>query len=430
MPKQSQTRRYNEPHSYVRLLGSIDPLTDLGAGTQKDSDSVDTKRGAVFCPLDTEAVKLITTLPEAVRNHSVGVLAGKLAQHLGMACDAILLIELLSLLAGRMGMGINLDIVTPDLTADLFIANRVLQLAGDKVRRINSLFELQIQESSQFDNVWLVLLRGSQPKLFRDATEIVTRLLDSQSFPCIWRIAEKPPIQPGLGPTLRLLTGHAERDFKGFAEHFTAPSISTSAEDLAALLEEEWPRPTCQPKMRERLRCPLRPEEKLTVERLLTVISAVRIKASEYGSKTSSTPPSVTEPIAWEDYACLRSLLVHLPIPKANTQLTPEAAQTAETIYHHVHRQGYQNYLPEVDQHHQRWFTRCQATDWTRKSYNTVKAHLEQMEAEGLLRATQAENAKQRGKQIHYRFLDGISPPFVAKNPFTVLPEAIAPECC
>ena len=60
---------------------------------------------------------------------------------------------------------------------------------------------------------------------------------------------------------------------------------------------------------------------------------------------------------------------------------------------------------------------------WTGLSYNTVKKHLRQLEEEGLLRSTVAENNREQGRQIHFQFVDNRAPPFAWKNPFEGLPQ-------
>ena len=60
---------------------------------------------------------------------------------------------------------------------------------------------------------------------------------------------------------------------------------------------------------------------------------------------------------------------------------------------------------------------------WTEYGYNTVKKHLQELEDDGIVVSTVAENNRDHGRQIHFRFADGRVPPFRWKNPFENLPD-------
>jgi DNA-binding transcriptional ArsR family regulator len=84
--------------------------------------------------------------------------------------------------------------------------------------------------------------------------------------------------------------------------------------------------------------------------------------------------------------------------------------------------------LPDLSVYGPKWFTRGNAMDWTDLSYNTVKKHLRQLEEEGLLRSTVAQNNREQGRQIHFQFVDNRAPPFAWKNPFEGLPQLAPPR--
>lgn len=375
--------------------------------------------------------------PIEVRQHAVGKLATVLGAHLGITCDPICLVELLSLIGGSLAMPINLDIVTPEPTARLFVANGILRLAADKVHRINQLWEFQKLEQDGFRDCWAVLVRGGGRTLFREATEIASQVFDENGgMPSIWRIAEEPPRRLGLGPTLRVVE-IGQPNFRGLAERLIANASCNIGTWLGSAIA--WKeRPSLRCSFRDKIRSSLRPEEKLIVERMLGVVATVRLLLDgairkigagviELGAVDGTEIGEAVE-ISGADYCCVRSLLIDLPVPDVSRQLTPEAVSAAAVIYERVHRPGYQCYLPDESTDTD-WFKRGDAVLWTSKSYNTVKSYLEAMKDDGLLVATKAENGEQRGKEIHYRFVEGVRPPFVTKNPFEYLPALSADEC-
>ena len=340
--------------------------------------------------------------PEDVCQHPLGNIAQNLAAYLGHPCDLITLTEWLSLLGGWMAMPINLDIITPDLTADLMIADRVLQLADENVQRVNQLGEIHDLEAADFCDTCAVLVRGGHRNLFRSATELTARTVSTdQDLPSIWRIDDQLPVRPGLGPTIRMLTANIERDFRGFAESYAmAPSSTSSHAD--ALHMTAWPsRITIECPFRARLRCHIRPEEKLIVERLLALISAVRIHLNTGNFR----PAGGRNLILARDQSpgriirCLRAVLVNLPVSGGRTRSSPrrrprrprcsttESTTRATSVTCRMLTRGTTGGLRGT------W-------PWSgpARSYNTVKDHLAQMEAEGLVQGDHGPERQGEGQ--------------------------------
>ena len=95
----------------------------------------------------------------------------------------------------------------------------------------------------------------------------------------------------------------------------------------------------------------------------------------------------------------------------------------AEAIYDAIHGAKKGIELPDLSQHKATWFTRQDAIGWTKLGYSTVKQHLRDLEEEGLVQSTVAQNNRECGKQIHFRIVDGRTPPFERRNPFEGLPD-------
>ena len=80
--------------------------------------------------------------------------------------------------------------------------------------------------------------------------------------------------------------------------------------------------------------------------------------------------------------------------------------------------------LPDRSAEGSKWFRRGEAVRWTGLGYTAVKAHLAELEGEGLIRSTVGPDDRKQGREIYYRFLDSRAPPFTWRNPFDSLPTA------
>ncbi len=158
----------------------------------------------------------------------------------------------------------------------------------------------------------------------------------------------------------------------------------------------------------------VKPEPMLVFERLLRTMAALRMALREL------QPPQIEiEPC---DYSAARSVLLSLPMVPAERLPSPDAVELAACLYAQLRKQpGIE--LPDLSDAGATWFTRKQVQLWVDRGYNTAKKYLAELEANGILQSTVAENNRRRGKQQHYRFVDGIKPPFVSKHPFGRLPE-------
>jgi hypothetical protein len=156
----------------------------------------------------------------------------------------------------------------------------------------------------------------------------------------------------------------------------------------------------------------------LVFERLLRVLVALRITPTDTRSEHQEILPA--------DYHAARALLTCLPLTPVDRELSPQALQTAMTVYEALQGEDTQLALPDLSKDGHKWFTRTDARTWTELGYNTVKKHLHELEGEGILMTTIAENNRERGRQIHYRFAEGRAPPFEWTNPFVGLPDLVA----
>lgn len=112
-----------------------------------------------------------------LRAHPVFALVNRVARHVGIARDLIQVIEFLSLAAGRMVLPLNIDIVTDQWAADLFIANRMIDLLPDAVARVSTYKQFRELERTSFTGLAVVLVHGRHEFRFRDFTETLARLL-------------------------------------------------------------------------------------------------------------------------------------------------------------------------------------------------------------------------------------------------------------
>jgi hypothetical protein len=153
----------------------------------------------------------------------------------------------------------------------------------------------------------------------------------------------------------------------------------------------------------------------LIFERLLQVIADLR------RILTQSTP--TTEMVVPADYNAARTLLRLLPLAPADRTISSQALATAQRLFVAARSAQHQLVVPDRSADGHSWFTRIDAVKWADFSYTTAKKLLSELEDEGILESTIAQNNRERGRVIHYRFADGRHSPFGWRNPFELLPK-------
>lgn len=363
----------------------------------------------------------------SLRSHPVFPVADILARYLGLPRSLVQLVQYFSLAAGRMVTPIHLEIISDSWDVDLHVANAILDLLHENVPRVDTHRQLRALERKDFNGLAAILIRGDHPFLFRNATEYTARLTLSDFYlPSVWRVTERPLTLPSVASTLRLhvsrdsdaeQSGAAARDIDYFGESFATLVCTGDDEFLAEIILQLPQQPTYDCPFRERYRRTVGPSMMLVFERLLLVLTALRIQWATSADRRREITPA--------DYYAARSLLTTLPLVPIDRRLSPSALKTAETIFDSIQRTGHQLTLPDRSSEGYGWFTRKDAKDWTGLSYTSVKKHLQELEDEGLLLSTLHQNSRDYGKQIHFRFRPGEGPPFGWRNPFDGLPESI-----
>jgi hypothetical protein len=372
-----------------------------------------------------------------LRAHPVFQLADVLAAYLGVQRDLIQFIEFLSLAAGRMVMPISLDVHSDNLTIDLHTANRILDLRHDHVARVDTHRDFRDLERRGFHlppparnsygkdppsnprPLSAILIRGNHRFLHRDVTEYTARMLGSDfALPSLWRIADVSAPLPPVPSTLRLQTGLTARGLDEFGCEFCVYRAKGEETVLATIVEALPFQPVFSNPLRTQYRDTLPPERALVFERLVQVIVALRIQVPGAHSRKPE--------VLLDDYSAARALALALPLMPVDRQVSPQALTSAERIFAGVNDPNFQLELPDQSLQGHKWFSRRDAVTWTGWAYNTVKNQLRELENEGILQTTVAESNRERGRQIHYRFGAGHSPPFAWKNPFELLPDLAA----
>ena len=359
-------------------------------------------------------------IPVEVRDHAIYQLVLYLGTLLSVPCDIIHLAQLLSLVAGKMSLPIHLDIVTGSLGADLLFTSRILQL--EKFGRIDTTSDLRRGEVERFRGFAVLLIRGSHPRLFREATELTTQIFNElHSIPSVWRISDSSPRFGGVGPALTLMADQTPRDFTGFGTAFgTAPQV-IQANNLRAIIEPLPIQPKYECPFQEALKAEMKPENKMIAERLLLIVTVVREMLTNKESPAIATI---------DDYRCLRSLLTKLPVVGPDVAISPQALETAEILQDYIGQENYQCPVPDLSNTGHKWFDRRTAQQLSGKCYNTAKAYINEMIDAGLVITSDEEGPRGRGIKQHYRFL-APTQRFAAANPFEALPSAeeIAAVC-
>jgi hypothetical protein len=153
----------------------------------------------------------------------------------------------------------------------------------------------------------------------------------------------------------------------------------------------------------------------LILERLLQVVANLRRVVCGFGR----AEPAVTP----EDYRAVRALLSSLPLAPIDRSISAHAIDTADRLFKAIGSNDHQLSLPDRSTEGHGWFTRADAIRWTGFGYTTVKKHLGELEDDGILVSTVAQNNRDHGRQIHFRFADTRAPPFGWANPFEALPD-------
>jgi len=352
-----------------------------------------------------------------LRAHPVFSIITRVARHVGVARDLIQVIEFLSLAAGRMVLPLNIDIVTDQWAADLFIANRMIDLLPGAVARVSTYKQFRELERTGFARLAVVLVHGRHEFRFRDFTETLARILQQDcELPSLWRITDHMPTEPCVPSTLRLLTPQTSRDLGDFGTAFATYRTSAEEAYLADLLQRLPLQPSYPNPLHAQYRsAALTPDGALVLERLLLIVAALRT--------TLSSSIGVGQSIDARDYAAVRALLLHLPLTPIGRRLAPQTLESADALHERVQEPTYHLPLPDHSSEGEKWFTRDDARRWLDVGYTTAKKRLAEMEDEGILCSTVAENNRERGRQIHYRFANGSVPPFGWRNPFATLPD-------
>jgi hypothetical protein len=352
----------------------------------------------------------------ALRAHPLTCLADWLATYTGVDRNLIQLMEMLSLAGGRMGCPLHLDVRSDDLAADLHLANRILDLGEKAVAKVDSLSCFRKLEQQGLGQLYVVQVLARGGSLFRDITSRLARSSPIGTLPSVWRIDDQADGPPAPG-ALCLMTIEAERDLCRFGSTYAtsgfSPQASEASKNLIDFLKRlsNTPASPCPFNVSHAAR--LTPENSLILERVLQVFAA---------SRAALSSEAHTGSVSSEDYNAVRALLCELPLTPAARSIPPAAVATAETIFEHATDPAHQLSLPGHSNQGTSWFTREDAKNWTGLSYNTVKKNLRHMEEDGLVQSTVAETNRQRGRTIHFRFVQNCSPPFTIRNPFEVLP--------
>jgi hypothetical protein len=352
-----------------------------------------------------------------LRSHPVFPVLNRVACHVGVSRDLIQSIEFLSLAAGKMVLPVNIDLYSEHWAVDLFVTNRITDLLPGAVARVMTYRQFRELEKKEFSGLAVILVQGQHRSRYRDFTEILARLLAQDlHLPSLWRISDHVPHEPSVCTTLRLTASQTARDLSEFGANFASYRTSREEAYLAGLLTQLPLQPSYPNPLRSIYdTTPLSQDARLVLERLLLVLAAFRVTLSI----TPERQPMVTP----ADYAAVRALLINLPLTPIGRKLSPRTLVAAEVLYARLQDANYQLALPDRSGEGCKWFTRENARLWIDASYTTTKERLDEMVDEGLLRSTRTENNRERGRQIHFRFCTGRTPPFEWQNPYACLPE-------
>jgi DNA-binding transcriptional ArsR family regulator len=379
----------------------------------------------------------ISELAELLDGHPLRETADHLGDYLGVGVDAISLMMFVSRAAGRLGIPINLAIYSDDPGAEHLIADRIINIVPETVKRAETIKRFRDLVEQAFEDTELVLVRSLHNDLFRFATEAACRDTAKACPPSVWLISDDQSAVPRLGPTLALMARQTDRSLTGFGHHFSRTPESEerpSLKKLRQVMLQLGHRRRYECPFQDRLRAALKPSLTIVFSRTLATIAALRIEMANIKGEYQPKSESV---ISIDDYRVTRSLLIALPTPRELSHLSPYAAETGAELYEaFVENSNHQLTIPDNSAFGNKAFTRQQAVETSGQSYNTVKDHLKRLEDEGIVESLLVnelrKNARVRrqGVQIYYRFSPTKSPPFGTSSPFASLPtvEQIAGE--
>lgn len=370
------------------------------------------------------------TLAETLDGSRLLEIAESLGAYLGTGCDALSMALFLSRAGGRMGLPFNLAIYTDNPGADCLIADRIANILPEGHQRADTIKQFRALVDSGFADSEVVLIRSLHDSLFRYASEASCRDTSTGNWaPSLWLIADAQSDRPILGPTLPILAAQIERSLRGFGHHYVGPREEprTSQRDfLRRLLLELRPQRALHCPFQKQIRADIRPDEMLVFNRLLRVLSALRVEAL-YSENQHVRPEDLG--VLIEDYRVAKGFLARLAVSPIHSRLSPYSVGTGELLYDAVvANDDYQQTVPSLSHLGQKLFTRNDAQQITGLSYNTVKSHLAELEDEGIIESTVVSARRERGRQIYFRFHRCNSLPFETENPFSRLPDKIEIE--
>lgn len=369
--------------------------------------------------------------------HPLASVRDLLGEYLGIGADSLSLLMFLSRAAGRLGVPFNLAIYSDDAGAEHLIADRIINLAPEGVRRSETIRQFRELAETGFEDTDLILVRSLHEGLFRFACESACRDLSATAPPSVWLITDERTAVNTVGPTIPLLARQTDRSLAGFGHCFSTtdgPAVDSARESLRQLVLSLKNRRPYRCPFQQHLRASLKPFQMLVTNRLLSVIAALRIELHHLESRYLPDSQMV---VTVDDYRVTRELLLHLPIPGEHSNLSPYAAETGAKLFDAVSDPSYQLTIPDNSRFGSKGFTRRFAEEATGLSYNTIKDHLGRLESEGIIESLMVSGHQKhsilrgRGRQIYFRFVKNRSPPFGINTPFGELPtpETIAAVC-
>lgn len=363
---------------------------------------------------------IVPELPKAITGSHLQTLATKLGDYLGVGCDAVAFMLLLSRAGARMGLPIHMVVATDCAGALRLLADRIAALADEPIARAHNVAEFRKHFRAGFPSTELIILHSHNRPLLGHALEESCRAV---SVPTLWWIGSGTSLPTLAGPILRMTTSADQHALVGFGHHYcTPPTTSNNLDrvDAAGTLEfvlDALPvEMTFLVPFQRTIRAALAADEMLVLNRLMRVIAALRLDFGEEQHRQCQVQPN--------DYALARALLAALPITPAQRSLPPEVIRSAMLIWEQVHASGYQRSVADHSPLGFQTFSREQARIWTGLSYNGIKRHLGVLEDEGVIRSAVPDSQRSRGKKIDFAFCLGSLPPFHCPNPFNALPEA------
>ncbi|MEO2015628.1 MAG: hypothetical protein ABGZ53_14790, partial [Fuerstiella sp.] len=250
-------------------------------------------------------------LPESLRwltPTPLGTVGTVLGDFLETGVDLISLLMFLLRISGRIGSPMNLQLVTNNLTVEVMLVDRLLDLD-----RRSCCYGMNPEDLGRGATIRskrdVVVFRRGKHSDFNLACEVTCRYRAESSPPSIWHITDTRPKTTNIGPTLAIQASDITRSLRGFGHSFSPISMrpgQSIAEDwLRQLLEQLRFKLGFTCPFVESLRAKMRPEDMLIVSRLLVTIAAVRsaILGMEHGLMERQIVITV------DDYAVTRRLL-------------------------------------------------------------------------------------------------------------------------